>query len=157
MRKWISLLVLAVVLGAPLLAPAQQTPQQTPTSTPVVIPPGVLETGTRTPATPGSRFFISPSTPGRALGDITFDASDPVSIRGAARDALLLAIADNASLKNLIIGRDLTFGQQLQVLVANLTPGSALYNLVLQIQQAWFVLPQATRDSFPPFGSAEIV
>ena len=157
MRKWVSLLVLVLILGVPALVPAQQTPQQTPTTTPVVIPPGVLETGTRTEPSSNSRFFIPPSTPGRALADITFDASDPVSIRGAARDALLLAIADNSALRNLIIGRDLTFGQQLQRLIANLTPGSALYNLVLSIQQAWFTLPQSTRDSIPPLGSAEIL
>jgi len=130
---------------------AAQTPQQTPAATP--IPPGIAEQGSTTPPGPTSGFFILKSTPVPAtVAEIKFDKKDSKSIRLAARNLLALA----ATAKGLLLGRGLTFAQQLQRLAAQLTPGSAEFKLLLDLQNAWIGLSPSQRNAIPPIGSAEV-
>gem|GEM_PF-4515319 len=146
--------LLSLLLPGQATGFAAQTPQQTPAVTPEVpIPPGITEQGPTTPPGPTSGFFILKSTPVPAtVAEITFDKKDAKSIRLASRNLLALA----ATHKGLLLGRGLTFAQQLQRLAAQLTPGSPEFNLLLDLQNAWIGLSPSERNAIPPIGSNEV-
>jgi len=152
-----SFLFVGVVALFSLLLPwqaagfAAQTAQQTPAVSP--IPPGIAEQGPTTPPGPTSGFFILKSTPVPAtVAEITFDKKDSKSIRLATRNLLALA----ATTKGLLLGRGLTFAQQMQKLAAQLTPGSPEFKLLLDLQNAWIGLSPSQRNAIPPIGSNEV-